>query len=62
MVEEFGSTKKLAADTQPTAAQVRLARAYREAHPAEVDEAIADGRRPLDELRVPFPFIEVVDA
>jgi uncharacterized protein (DUF433 family) len=62
MVEEFGSTKKLVADTQLTLAQVRLALAYRDAYPSEVDEAIADNRRPPDELRALFPFIEVVEA
>lgn len=62
MVEDFGSTKKLVAETQLTSAQVRLALAYREAYPAEVDEAIADNRRPLEELGTLFPFIEVVDA
>lgn len=62
MVEEFGSTKKLVTEAQLTPAQVRLALAYRQAYPAEVDEAIADNRRPLDELRTLFPFIEVVEA
>ena len=62
MVEEFGSTKKLVADTQLTLAQVRLALAYRDAYPLEVDEAIADNRRSLDELRALFPFIEAAEA
>lgn len=62
MVEEFGSTNKLVAETQLTPAQVRLALAYRDAYPAEVDEAIAENRRPLDELRTLYPFIEVVEA
>jgi len=62
MVEDFGSTKKLVAETQLTPTQVRLAVAYRDAYPAEVDEAIADNRQPLEELRTLFPFIEVVEA
>jgi uncharacterized protein (DUF433 family) len=62
MAEEFGSTKKLVADTQLTMAQVRLALAYRDAYPAEIAEAIADNRQPLDELRALFPFIEVAKA
>ena len=62
MVEEFGSMKKLVAETQLTPAQVRLALAYRDAYPSEVDEAIADNRRPLDELRTLYPFIEVAEA
>lgn len=62
MVEEFGSMKKLVAETQLMPAQVRLALAYRDAYPSEVDEAIADNRRPLDELRMLYPFIEVAEA
>lgn len=62
MVEEFGSTNKLVTETQLTPAHVRLALAYRDAYLAEVDEAIAENRRPLDELRTLFPFIEVVEA
>lgn len=62
MVEEFGSTNELVTETQLTPAQVRLALAYRDAYPAEIDEAIAENRRPLDELRSLFPFIEVVEA
>ena len=62
MVDEFGSTNKLVTETQLTPAQVRLALAYRGAYPAEVGEAIAENRRPLDQLRTLFPFIEVVEA
>lgn len=62
MVEDFGSAKKLVSETELTPAQVRLALAYRDAYPSEVDEAIADNRRPLDELRALFPFIEVAEA
>lgn len=62
MVEEFGSTKKLVAETHVTPAHVRLAAAYRDAYPPEVDQAIADNRRPLDELQALFPFIEVAEA
>jgi hypothetical protein len=62
MVDEYGSTEMLVTETQLTPAQVRLALAYRSAYPAEVDEAIAENRRPLDELRTLFPFIEVVEA
>ncbi|HVE45882.1 MAG TPA: hypothetical protein VNA57_03925 [Acidimicrobiales bacterium] len=62
MVEEFGSADKLVAETQLTPPQVRLALAYRQAYPAEVEQAISDNRRPVDELRTLFPFIEVVEA
>jgi hypothetical protein len=38
---------------------VRLAVAYRDAYPDEIADAIADNRRPADELSVLYPFIEV---
>lgn len=62
MVEEFGSARKLVADTQLTPPQLRLALAYRQAYPEEVEQAVADNRRPLDELCTLFPFVEVLDA
>lgn len=62
MLDDFGSAEKLVADTELTWAQVRLAAAYGKAYPAEVQQAIADNRRPLDDLRTLFPFIEVADV
>lgn len=62
MLEDFGSPEKLVADTHLSLAQVRLAVAYRTAYPQEMDEVIADNRRPLDELQALFPFIHVVKA
>lgn len=62
MAEEFDSTDELVAETQLSAAQVRLALAYRQAYPAEVDAAVADNRLPLDELRILSPFVEVVEG
>lgn len=62
MLEDFGSPEALVADTQLSLAQVRLAVAYRDAYPDEIDEAIADNRRPLADVGALFPFIDVVDA
>lgn len=62
MVEESGSAKQLVMQTQISPLQVRIAVAYRTAYPGEIDEAIADNRRPLDELRSQFPFVEVAGA
>jgi uncharacterized protein (DUF433 family) len=62
MVEDFGSAEALLKDTHLLAAQLRLALAYRAAFPDEVDRFIAENRRPLEELRVLHPFIEVVGA
>ena len=39
--------------------QIRLALAYYERFPEEIDEAIALNRRPLAQLRAEYPFIEV---
>jgi hypothetical protein len=62
VVEDDGSDKALVADAQLSGAQVRVAVAYRNAYPDEIDDAIADNRRPLDALTTLFPFIEVVEA
>lgn len=62
MLEDFGSPEALVADTPLTLVQVRLAVAYRDAYPKEIDEAIADNRRPLGDVGVLFPFIDVAEA
>ncbi len=60
MLEDFGSPEALVAGTHLSLAQVRLAVAYRNAYPDEIDEAIVDNRRPLEELTALYPFIDVV--
>jgi uncharacterized protein (DUF433 family) len=62
MLEDFGSPEALAADMPLSPAQVRVAMAYREAYPDEIDEAIADNRRPVGDVDVLFPFIDVARA
>ena len=62
MLEDFGSSEALLAETSLSPAQVRLAIAYRDAYPDEINQAIADNRRPLEDLRVLYPFIDVVEA
>ncbi|MDP8930433.1 MAG: ribbon-helix-helix domain-containing protein [Actinomycetota bacterium] len=59
MLEDFGSVDALVAETQLTPAQVHIAVAYRDAYPDEIEQAIGDNRRPLDDVDVLFPFIEV---
>src|SRR5579875_2152123 len=46
MLEDFGSPEALVANTQVSPQQLRLALAYRDAYPEEIDEAIAENRRP----------------
>lgn len=59
MFEDFESEEALLAETHLTPAQLRIALAYRDAHPDEIEEAIAENRRPIEEAGVLYPFIEV---
>jgi len=58
MAEDFGSLDRLLAETQLGERQVRLALAYRVEYPDEIDNLVAENRRPVDELRSLYPFIE----
>lgn len=62
MLEDFGSVDALAAETHLTPAQVRIAVAYRDAYPEEIEAAVADNRRPLDDLHTLYPFVEVAGS
>jgi uncharacterized protein (DUF433 family) len=62
MLEDLGSPEALIADMALTPAHVRLAMAYRDAYPDEIDESIADNRRPVGDVGVLFPFIDVASA
>jgi len=59
MLEDFGSIEALLRETHLTERQVRLALAYREAFPEEIDEAVAGNRRPVDELAALYPLVDV---
>ena len=59
---DFASVETMAAKTDLTERQVRLALAYYERFPAEIDDAVARGRRTLDELRAEHPTIDVVSV
>lgn len=56
----FASPGEMAAETDLTEAQVRLAMAYHEELPEEIDEAIRENARPLHRLRREFPTIGTV--
>ncbi|MBA3365868.1 MAG: hypothetical protein H0U03_08800 [Actinobacteria bacterium] len=58
MLEDHGAVKRLTAETHLTERQVAVAEAYRESYPDEIDEALAENRRPLDALRELFPFVD----
>ena len=57
---EFGSPGEMAADTDLTEQQVRLALAYYKENPEEIDDAIKDADRPLEDLRREFPGIDTI--
>jgi hypothetical protein len=61
---DIGSIESMAAGGSANERQIRLALDYYEMFPEEVDAAMADNRRPLEQLEQEFPFIAVstVDA
>jgi Ribbon-helix-helix protein, copG family len=59
---DIGSVEPMAAGGAASERQIRLALAYYERFPDEIDAAIAGDRRPLDQLRDEHPFIAVSGA
>lgn len=59
---DVGSVEKMAIGGAASARQIRLALAYYERFPAEIDAAIAANRRPLEQLLAEHPFIAVGGA
>lgn len=59
-LRDFGSIERMAAESDLSEHQVRLAEAYYRAFPDEIDQAIAENRRPLDELTAMYPEFDVV--
>lgn len=60
--QDIGSVEQMAAGGAASERQIRLALAYYERFPEEVDAAIADNRRPPAQLRAEYPFIAVDGA
>jgi uncharacterized protein (DUF433 family) len=56
---DVGSVEAMVAEDNLSERQVRLALACYERFPEEIDEAIAQNRRPLAQLRAEYPFIDV---
>ena len=56
---DVGSVEKMVAAGDLDERQIRLALAYYECFPEEIDEAIALQRRPLAQLRAEYPFINI---
>jgi hypothetical protein len=55
MLLDFGSFEELVAETQLSAAQVRLAVAYQDAYPDEIDDAVVENTRPIADVGLLFP-------
>lgn len=56
---DVGSIERLADGGAASERQIRLALAYHERFPEEIDAAIAENRRPLASLREEFPAIDI---
>lgn len=61
MLEDFGSQDALVADSHLSPAQVRIAVAYRDAYPDEIERLVAENRRPLSDVGDLYPFIEIAE-
>jgi uncharacterized protein (DUF433 family) len=59
MLYDFGSPEALVDAMPLTPSQVRLAVAYRDAYPDEIAAAIAQNARPIEDIPVLYPFIQV---
>lgn len=57
--QDIGSVERMAEDGSASERQIRLALAYYNQFPDEIDKAIAENRRPLEQLEREFPFIAV---
>jgi hypothetical protein len=62
MLEDFGSIESLVAQTQLSERHARLAVVYRDSHPEEIAEAIAENRRTAEQWRELYPIIELSPA
>jgi hypothetical protein len=59
---DVGSIEAMAKGGSASERQIRLALAYCEQFPDEIDEAIAENRRPIGQLEREFPFIATIRA
>lgn len=55
---DFGSVEAMVAEGNLSERQIRLALAYHERFPEEIEEAIALQRRSLDQLHAEYPFVD----
>ncbi|HEX6700710.1 MAG TPA: hypothetical protein VF101_08275 [Gaiellaceae bacterium] len=57
MLDDFGSSERLRESHGLTEQHVRLALAYRDRYPEEIETAVAENRRPAEEWRERYPFV-----
>lgn len=57
--QDFGSVDRMLEESDLTETQLRLALAYYDRFPEEIDAAIAESRRSLATLRTQFPTVDV---
>jgi hypothetical protein len=57
--QDLGSIERMVEGGSASERQIRLALDYYERFPEEIDAAIAENRRTIDQLEEEFPFIEV---
>ncbi len=57
IVEDMGSVEAASTAMDLARRQLELALAYRQRYPDEIDEAIAENRRPVDEWLELYPFV-----
>jgi uncharacterized protein (DUF433 family) len=59
---DFGSVERMLAETDLSERQCRLALAYADAYPDEIEQALAENRRPLEEFRQLYPFVRITEV
>lgn len=59
---DFDSARQAAKKTDVSESHIRLALAYYEAFPEEIDQAIAENSRSLEDLRREYPTIDTIAA
>lgn len=59
---DFDSIERMLAETDLCERHLRLALAYAEAYPDEIEQALAENRRPIEELHEFYPFLRIVEV
>jgi uncharacterized protein (DUF433 family) len=62
MLRDYDSVERLVEETNLPEQAVELARAYHASYPEEIDQAIAENRRPISALRELYPFIGITQV